>query len=705
MCNCKLMFVVALLSVVLVTSASSLNIGKGALINRTEEMLGIQNKIIAWAALMDEQNSTLRSLINKREEMRAQIQTIKHSNRSSLVDMMKKHVDWMIYQHRIVESVLKLDIGQNYLNVSKSKDCKSNIPNNPWFNYEKCWNIYLQFTANVLKLNEIICDVDGSNMEEERDHNSASPVSPDELPTIMATSVSTLAIFIALSLTLYFILRARYHIVKRSSRHEGVSPKSTEPSAELPGVRDASSGSHNKDKRPSTKKVSFKNVVSVESGQQNTEEDEECPLYEELDIKEAPKTSGKDMSDLQCNTLSNIDQTTDEEGNYCVLHKPCSSKVSYTHTTVIPVDRNTVIPADENTCEYDTISKAKPGGALGSADKKGRYSTLGTTRLDLTRPSKEGPETQYSCNVDLNQTLSQRLDQKSLTALLRKCEVRSSEDNEEEEPIYDEIYPKTPPKILADERNLRNTLADKDQALEEEEIKNSDLDKPCSTKKVETDIPREEERPLDIVTLQAKQESTKTSGGDKDDSTSEERCSTSEERCSTSEERCSTSEERCSTSEERCSTSEERCSTSEERCSTSEERCTTSEERCSTSEERCSTSEERCTTSEERCSTSGQDKLDFSEKVVTEKSDKNRIVPKDRRGEMSLIKSDTLPKEGSSIYSCTLDLNQTLMNQPVRNMMTTLLLETDTGLDCETTDDDRDALVEEEDAGDKLKEN
>ena len=95
------MFVVALFSVVLVTSASSLNIGKGALINRTEEMLGIQNKIIAWAALMDEQNSTLRSLINKREEMRAQIQTIKNSNRRSLVDMMKKHVDWMYTLPRI----------------------------------------------------------------------------------------------------------------------------------------------------------------------------------------------------------------------------------------------------------------------------------------------------------------------------------------------------------------------------------------------------------------------------------------------------------------------------------------------------------------------------------------------------------------------------------------------------------------------------
>ena len=636
----------------------------------------------------------------------------------------------MIYQHRIVESVLKLDIGQNYLNVSKSKDCKGNIPNNPWINYEKCWNIYLQFTANVLKLNEIICVVDGSNMEEERDHNSAYPVSPDELPTIMVTSVSTLAIFIALSLTLYFILRSRYHIniVKWSSLHEGVSPKSAAPSAELPGVRDASSGSHNKDKRPSMKKVSFKNVVSVERGQQNTEEDEDCPLYEELDIKEAPKTSRKDRIDLQCNTLSNKDQTTDEEGIYCVLHKPCSSKVSYTHTTVIPMDRNTVIPADENTCEYDTIGKVKPGGSadkkedgryceydtigkvkpggeLGSPDKKGRYSTLGTTRLDLTRPSKEGPGTQYSCNVDLNQTLSQRLDQKSSTSLLRKCEVRSSEDNEEEEPLYDEIYSKTPPKILADERNLRNTLADKDQALEEEEVKNSDLDKPCSTKKVEIDIPGEEERPLDIVTLQAKQESIKTSGGDKDDSTSEERCSTSEERCSTSEERCSTSEERCSTSEERCSTSEERCSTSEERCNTSEERCNTSEERCSTSEERCSTSEERCSTSKERCNTSGQDKLDLSEEVVTDQSDKNRIVPKDRRGEMSLITSDTPPEEGSSIYSCNLDLNQTLVNQPVRNMMTTVLLETNTGLDCETTDGDNDALVEEEDAGDKLKEN
>ena len=230
--------------------------------------------------------------------------------------------------------------------------------------------------------------------------------------------------------------------------------------------------------------------------------------------------------------------------------------------------------------------------------------------------------------------------------------------------------PSAPPKTDCDADNtceyqgtLFKTLADKDQALEEEEIKNSDLDKPCSTNAVDTDKPGEEEKPLDIVILQAKQESTKISGGNKDDSTSEERCSTSEERCNTSEERCNTSEERCSTSEERCSTSEE------------------------------------------RCSTSGQDKLNFSEEVVTEESDKNRIVPKDRRGEMSLIKSDTPPEEGSSIYSCNLDLNQTLMNQPVRNMMTTVLLETETGLDCDTTDGNSAAIGEEEDAGDKLKEN
>ena len=69
-----------------------------------------------------------------------------------------------------------------------------------------------------------------------------------------------------------------------------------------------------------------------------------------------------------------------------------------------------------------------------------------------------------------------------------------------------------------------------------------------------------------------------------------------------------------------------------------------------------------------------------------------------------MITSDTLPEEGSSIYSCTLDLNQTLMNQPARNMMTTVLLETDTGLDFERTDGnndcdtrDGDALIEEGD--------
>ena len=59
---------------------------------------------------------------------------------------------------------------------------------------------------------------------------------------------------------------------------------------------------------------------------------------------------------------------------------------------------------------------------------------------------------------------------------------------------------------------------------------------------------------------------------------------------------------------------------------------------------------------------------------------------------MSLIKSYTPPEEGSSIYSCTLDLNQTLVNQPARNMMTTVLLETNTGLDCDTTDGNNDAL-------------
>ena len=325
-----------------------------------------------------------------------------------------------------------------------------------WTNYVKYWDIYRDCCISKLTVLKQINDKnvgDDSETEDiddevilndEDDDDSTEDdltanISDKSLVIILGISVPVLLILVA-SLILYFIMRSRYRIVRRSFRLKSLSAKKgTEPT----GVEGMACGSQNKRR-------------------DYTADEEEDPLYDEMCLKEPPIL---DQSNVY-NTVAHKDQPQEEEEErlYSVVTKSCSTKPAapeegreiegeydtFCLTEEVAPEEGREIEDQEllKTSieeilveEYSTIDKVKLESSKAAATDDGAeasYTVLNRSSkspekdletgalntLMIKRPPKERPiSKRYSCNLDLNQTLMNQPVRNMMTTVLLETDT------------------------------------------------------------------------------------------------------------------------------------------------------------------------------------------------------------------------------------------------------------------------------------------
>ena len=285
--------------------------------------------------------------------------------------------------------------------------------NDKWTAYVDCWDNYRNCCISELGVLK--------QMNDER--------SDKLLVIILGISVPVFLILIA-SLILYFIMRSRYRIVRRSFRLKSLSAKRAAPGTEPTGVEGIACGSQKKGQGPSTNTVDY------------TADEEEDPLYDDMCLKEPPIL---DQSNVY-NTIAHKDQPVEEEGEerlYSVVTKSCSTKPAAPEEGREIEDQELLKTSIEEILveEYSTIDKEKLESSKAAATDdgaEGSYTVLNRSSkspekdletgaintLMIKRPPKERPiSKRYSCNLDLNQTLINQPARNMMTTVLLETDT------------------------------------------------------------------------------------------------------------------------------------------------------------------------------------------------------------------------------------------------------------------------------------------
>ena len=180
-------------------SSISLENAKETLVNRTEEILDIQKKMV------DASRINLNQLRSKEEEMEKMIEGANNDRtKNSFIRITtKKQILWMIHQNDHIKNITGDQDRDMYLRYAeKWRNYRDKITDEQgtWINYDKSWDMYLHFKDTELK--DYIRD------------NDNGPKS-DKLSMILGISVPICFILVT-SLSLYFIMRSRYRVVRRS---------------------------------------------------------------------------------------------------------------------------------------------------------------------------------------------------------------------------------------------------------------------------------------------------------------------------------------------------------------------------------------------------------------------------------------------------------------------------------------------------------